>query len=98
MRMEAFHFLEAALPARRSNSVGDTSRPPSRMTHVRTTSKLPRIDPQQHGTCDGTSPTGFGRGASACFGSDDTRISRCLCLSRNKGTEMRQPKEREPFV
>ncbi len=74
IRMDAFHFLEAALPARRSNSVGDTSRPPSTITQVRATSKLPRIAPQQQGTCEGTSAAGLGRGAGACFGSDDTRV------------------------
>jgi len=67
MRTEAFHFLEAALPAMRSNSVGEISRPPSRMTNARCTSKLPRIVPQHTRKCVGMSLAGTGLGAGACM-------------------------------
>ena len=57
-RMLDFHFLDAALPATRSNSVADTVRPPSMTMHMPFTSKTPRLSLQTTPTVAGTSLEG----------------------------------------
>ena len=53
MRMLAFHFLEAALPETRSNSVGLTTCPFSIWTALRCVRKVPRMELHTTRTLDG---------------------------------------------